>query len=155
MLTCAVARRATSFHTTFVPPTLASTAGHTTVRKARALRHFRHAQRTPPHPGRCVQVGDLHVALRQGREQLSRRWFGQGASLPATFSAHLTPRRRSCRCRSCGRRRRGSRRSRPTAQSARARRLGNVLPSPRKPREPATREHNTVDRLEWRRCRPP
>ena len=94
MPTCAVARRATSIHTTFVPTDDGVDAGHTTDRKARALCHFRHAGRTLPHPSRCGQVGGLHVALRQRREQLSKRCFGHGASLPATFSAHLTPSRR-------------------------------------------------------------
>ena len=89
--------------------------------------------------GRCDQVGTLHVALRQRREQPSKRCIWAGASLPATFSAHLTPSRRGCPCRSCGRRRRGSRRSRPTAQSARATMLGNVLPPPRRTRKPAAR----------------
>ena len=71
------------------------------------------AGRTLPHPCRCGQAGGLHIALRQRREQPSKRCIWAGASLPATFSAHLTPSRRGCRCRSCGRRRRGSRRSRP------------------------------------------
>ena len=94
MPTCAVARRATSIHTTFVPTgRWRRRRPHNRSQSARAL-PLPTAGRTLPHPSRCGQVGGLHVALRQRREQLSKRCFGHGASLPATFSAHLTPSRR-------------------------------------------------------------